>query len=106
MLHEVARSQCAEFFTAESDQHDRPGRCRLACAEYAADLEQRRGAGCIVVRAVMDPPRGVGVERSEPAHPEVIVVRAHDDEFAAPLGGAAGDHGDHIPRRGAREVRV
>ena len=104
MLDEVARPQGAELFPAERDEHDRA--CRFARGKKAADLEQRGGAGRIVVGAVMDASRGIGVERPESALAQVIVVGAHNDEFATPLRRGSRDDRDDIARGAAGEARV
>ena len=81
VLHEVGRTECAQLLTAEGHQHDRTS--RLAVGELAPDLQKRRRARRVVVGAIVHPARGIGIERAKATEPQVVVMRAHQDDLPA-----------------------
>jgi len=70
--------------------------------ELPGDLEQGRGAGRVVVGAVVDGVR-LGIETPGSPEPQVIVMGADDHIFLAERRVASGEDADHVPAPRAAE---
>ena len=94
MLHEVARPERSQLLAAERNEHDGPR--GVPAREQPGDLEQRGGAGGVVVGAVVHAAGRVGVHGAEAAEAQVVVVRPDHHDFAAQRGRRAGQDRHHV----------
>src|SRR5262245_61255526 len=95
MIHIVARADQSLFLAAECNEHDGALWFRTLRGKHASQLNQRGGAGGVVIRAVMN----AAFARSQTSlatASQMVIVRADDDCFVLHFGIAAGQNTDDV----------
>ena len=104
LLHIMCRTQKTELLATEGDEDHRAGRRRRG--ESRGDLDQHCRSRRVVVGTVVHLARAVGVEASELAEPQMIVVRADDHRLVAQHRVPARQQADDVAPLCADHVRA
>ena len=89
----IPGAELALFLAGDREEHNRPRHSPARLAKAGGHFEDRRHAGRVVHRAVVDPIAGHGF-----AHADVIEVRRQDHEFVAQVRVGAAQDAGHVLR--------
>src|SRR5215218_7075459 len=94
LLHVVRRTEEAQLLSAKGDEND--GSRGWRGGESCSDLDQRSGAGSVVVSTIVNLAGAVRIEATEAPDSQVIVMRAEHDGLVSEHRIVTGENTNHI----------